>query len=228
MFLTALILGIAGSLHCAGMCSPLAMTVTNLTSSVILNRILYNLGRITMYGVLGAIAATVGYTLPLSKFQNLLSVVLGLSLITMAVIGITGVRVPFFTTALLKFTAGLKKAFSRFLYHKNPGALLLLGSLNGLLPCGLTFLAISFCITVTAPLEGFTYMFVFGIGTLPVMLGFVSLVDYIKNRLNWNIKTLTTGLMVLSGILLIARIFLIHIPDGHVHELDLVDIVICR
>jgi hypothetical protein len=228
MFLTALIMGMAGSLHCAGMCSPLAMTVTNLNPSVIFNRVLYNSGRIITYGLLGAIAASIGHMLPISGFQNLLSVILGFSLIVMAAVGITAVKVPFLTHALLKFTGLLKKTFSKILYRKNPGSMLLLGSLNGLLPCGLTFLAVSFCVTLATPVEGFAYMFVFGIGTLPVMLGLVSLIDLVKSRTNWNIKNLTTGLMIISGLLLIARVFLLHAPGGHHHESDLVDIVICR
>ena len=228
MLLSALIMGVAGSLHCAGMCSPLVMTVTNRRSSGISNRLLYNLGRITTYGVLGAIVATIGYVLPLSGFQNLLSLTLGLTLIALALVGTTGVRIPVLTAALARLMGVLKKAFSKILYQKNPGSLLLLGSLNGLLPCGLTLLALSFCITLQTPAEGFVYMFIFGIGTLPIMLGFVSVIGFVKTRLNWNIKAVTTGLMVLSGVLLIARVFLIHHPEGHTHELDLVDIVICR
>src|SRR5688572_10766032 len=205
MLLTAFVLGVAGSLHCAGMCSPLAMTVTNMSSSVVMNRLLYNLGRITMYGLLGAMAAVAGHILPLSKFQNILSIVLGLSLIVMAVVGITGIKIPFMTAALSEVTAVLKKAFAKIIYQKNPGSLLFVGGLNRLLLCGLTFLGLFFCVTVSSVVEGFAYMFSFGIGTLPVMLGFVSVIDFIKNKMRWNIKNLTTGLMIASGILLIAR-----------------------
>lgn len=221
-------MGIAGSLHCAGMCSPLAFAVSNMRSPAMANRILYNIGRITVYGILGVITASIGYILPLSKFQNLLSVVFGFVLIVMAIIGITGIRIPFVSSALIKFSGMLKTAFSKYLGNKSLGATLFLGALNGLLPCGLTFLALSFCITLTTPLEGFAYMLVFGLGTLPVMLGLVSVMDIIKNKMNWNISKVTLGLMMLSGALLIARVFLVHIPDGHAHELDLVDIVICR
>jgi sulfite exporter TauE/SafE len=228
MILTALIMGIAGSLHCAGMCSPLAMTVTSMKSPGFANRILYNLGRIIMYGILGLIVGTIGYMLPISEFQNLLSIVLGILLIVLALVGITGIRIPYISQGLTAFILFLKKAFSVFLSRKGSAAMLVLGSLNGLLPCGLTFLALSFCISLSTPLEGFLYMFVFGMGTLPVMLGIVSVASFIRNKTNWNTKTVATGLMMLSGMLLIARVFMVHLPDGHSHELDLVDIVICR
>jgi uncharacterized protein len=227
MWLTALIMGVAGSIHCAGMCSPLAMAITNGNAAVLRNRILYNFGRISTYGVMGALVVVLGYVFPFNHFQNVLSVILGVSLLVMACFGITGVRIPFFTTGVLKFASVLKKVFARFIQHKTPGALLLLGALNGLLPCGLTFLALSLCLTLTTPLEGFAYMFTFGVGTLPVMLGLVSVVGVVTKRLHWNIKGVTSALMAISGLLLIARVFLVHLPEGHKHA-NVVDIIICR
>lgn len=227
MLLAAFLLGVTGSLHCAGMCSPLALAVANRNSPAMYSRLMYNLGRISTYGVLGAIVATLGYTLPLAKYQNVLSIMMGSALIIMSIIGITGARIPFLTRALVKFTGSLKAAFSKHLGKKRIGTMLLLGAINGLLPCGLTFLALAFCITLTNPQEGFAYMFVFGLGTLPVMLGLVSLADVAKNRMNWSISKVTTGLMMVSGVLLIARVFFVHLPD-HKHGMDLIDIVICR
>lgn len=226
MFLAALILGFTGSLHCAGMCSPLAMTVTG--SAGMINRLLYNFGRICVYGMLGAMMTSVGYLLPISNFQNVLSIVLGLVLIALAFFGVTNLRVPVISEAVVKFTAGLKKIFAKFIYRKTPASSLLLGALNGLLPCGLTFLALSFSIAMSEPLQGFAYMFIFGIGTLPVMLGLVSIADVIKNRFHWNIKAVTTGLMVVSGIVLIARVFFIHVPHQAANHANVIDIVICR
>jgi sulfite exporter TauE/SafE len=146
----------------------------------------------------------------------------------MAAMGTTGVRIPYFTSVVIKFTNLLKTVFARTLHRKNTASLLLLGSLNGFLPCGLTFLALSFCVTLPTPIEGFAFMFTFGIGTLPIMLGLVSIVALIKNKMNWNVKHLTTGLMLLSGIILIARVFVVHELGGPEHDLNAVDIVICR
>lgn len=227
MLVAALILGFAGSLHCAGMCSPLAMAVTNLQGPALTNRVLYNFGRIVMYGILGAIISSIGFVLPLERFQNILSIALGLFMIMMALLGMTGVKVPFITSRMAKASGLLKKVFTKFLQTKNSGSMVLLGALNGLLPCGLTFLALSFCIALDTPSAGFAYMFTFGIGTLPVMLGLVSILPFITGKLKWNIKTVTTSLMALSGVLLIARVFLLHLPEAHQHA-SVVDIVICR
>lgn len=227
MWLTALIMGLAGSLHCAGMCSPLAMSITGMKGPAFGNRVMYNSGRIIMYGLLGGVVSSIGYILPLSKYQNLLSIVLALALLTMAMVGITDVRIPFLTKSMIKFTSFLKNQFGKFLHRKGSFALLCLGGLNGLLPCGLTFVALSFCLTLTTPFDGFFYMFLFGMGTLPVMLGFVSIAGFVASKLKWDIKKITTGLMAISAILLIVRVFILHSPEGHEAH-NLVDIIICR
>ena len=77
MWYTALLIGITGSLHYAGMCSPLLMAVTNLTKSVVVNRLLYNGGRILTYAILGSLFSGAGSFLPISPYQNLLSLLFG-------------------------------------------------------------------------------------------------------------------------------------------------------
>ncbi len=228
MWLTALIMGLAGSLHCAGMCSPLAMTITSMNSPAISNRLLYNAGRILTYGILGASVATMGLILPLPKFQNILSITLGIILITMGVTGISGLRIPLLTISIIKFTNLIKNIFSKFIQQKHRGSLLLLGALNGLLPCGLTFLALTFCITLATPFQGFIYMLLFGAGTLPVMLGFISLLQFLTRKLNFNIKAVTKGMLILSGLLLVVRVFMVHTPEAHASHQGIVDIVFCR
>ena len=76
MFYTALIIGFMGSLHCVGMCSPLAMAVANLSPRTMISRLLYNSGRILTYSILGATVASVGFALPLTHYQNVMSLVL--------------------------------------------------------------------------------------------------------------------------------------------------------
>ena len=228
MWATAIVMGLAGSLHCAGMCSPLAMAVSNLTPSVLLNRLLYNTGRIITYGLLGAIVASAGMVLPFSNLQNVVSIVMGLVLLGMGISGITGIHIPFLTAIAHRFSSTLKNIFSRFIQHKSKPSIFFLGMLNGLLPCGLTFLALTICITLTTPTGGFFFMLLFGLGTFPVMLGFSMIVPVITKKMNISVKRLTTGLLIISGILLVARVFLVHISEEAVPHQGVVDIVLCR
>jgi uncharacterized protein len=224
---TALILGLAGSLHCIGMCSPLAMAVTNLNRDAWINRLLYNSGRILTYSTMGAVVGLSGFVLPFSGFQNLTSILLGILLLVTGIAGLGKFRIPFFTEAIQNLSLFLKHSFSEFLQHKNRSALVLMGSINGLLPCGLTYLALTICLTLKGPLDGFNFMLLFGVGTLPAMLGFSSVVKPLIKKLQLNLSHVTTGLMILSGCLLIARVFLNH-PLDPAHGQGIMEIVLCR
>lgn len=228
MIWTAFILGFAGSLHCLGMCSPLAMAVTNMSPHIIMSRLLYNVGRIITYGLMGAVIATVGMAFPLIQYQNLLSILLGISLLTIGITGVSAIRIPFLTRGLGSFSAFLKRQFSTFLQNRSYGSTFILGSLNGILPCGLSFLALTYCLTLTVPAQGFIFMIVFGIGTLPVMMGLTSVVHWLIKRWELSVFRVTTGMMILSGILLIGRVFIIHLPHAENFQEGVVDIVLCR
>ncbi len=224
MLITAFILGIAGSLHCAGMCSPLAFAVTSKGGSVLINRGLYNSGRILVYCILGMVVSAAGVMLPVT-FQYVISIALGVVLL---VIGITGsnFRAPILTP-ILRLTTFLKGQFSIFLQHKKYSSVFAMGILNGLLPCGLTFLALTSCITLSGPFDGFIFMAAFGAGTLPVMLGLISVIPLFAKRLNMSMGKLAAIMQIAAGCLLIVRVLLV---DTHVHTVahGVNQIIICR
>ena len=227
MVLTALIMGLTGSLHCVGMCSPLALAVGNMNTRAFLNRVTYNAGRIVTYGVLGLGIAGVGLALPISKFQNLVSVFLGVILL-LAGIGLLKLNIPIFSRAIGTLTYTIKKLFTKFLNRKNFGSVFLLGTLNGILPCGLVWIALTYSLTLQSPLAGFSFMVLFGVGTLPVMLGFTSIITQLLKRFNFNFQHITSAMLILSGILLIVRVFIIHLPHHHSLQQGVVDIVLCN
>jgi sulfite exporter TauE/SafE len=227
MIWTALIMGFAGSLHCLGMCSPLVMAVTNMSPAFLLNRLLYNVGRIFTYGILGSVVSSIGFVFPLFKIQNLLSILLGVVLIAIGLTKISRFKIQFLNDMLGSINRKLKVLFNRFIQRKNLASVFLLGSLNGLLPCGLSFLALASCLSFARPAEGFGFMLFFGIGTLPVMLGFTSIFNLVLNRFNFRITSLTKGMLIVSGLLLIVRVFFIHFPTAS-HGNTLIDTVVCR
>lgn len=229
MIITALVMGFAGSLHCVGMCSPLAMMVSNLNPAATRNRFIYNLGRILTYGLLGAIVGSAGWVLPLSGLQNILSLILGICLLFFAVLGVTNIHIPILTVAIQKLTGLLKAAFGKFLQQKNYISVFILGTLNGLLPCGLTFLALTYCLTLGSVGNGFYFMLLFGIGTLPVMLGLTTIFQYMVKRFNLSFRKVTTTMLFFSGCLLIARVFFVHDhATHHPQNESSTEITICR
>lgn len=209
MLLTALLMGIAGSLHCAGMCSPLILAVTA-NRPHIAQKVVYNSGRIFTYGLLGIVASIGGAFIQLSAYQQVLSILVGGMLLLIGLGGFSGVKIPLLTSAVVHITLWLKRKFGFVLQHKGPWSSVLLGMLNGLLPCGLTYLAMTYCLSLTAWWEGFIFMFVFGLGTWPVMLGATSLLGFSGVFLKRNLSRMTTILFVISGCLLIGRGVFIH------------------
>lgn len=226
MWITAIILGLAGSLHCAGMCAPLVIAVTNLRSPALLNRVIYNAGRVLTYSLLGASVAAFSAFLPIADYQNLVSILLGITLLVIGIGGIKNVRIPIITNAAQKLTAWIKVHVGLRLNHKSKGTTFILGAINGILPCGLTAIALTWCLTLKGPIDGFNFMLFFGIGTLPVMLGLAGVIPLLVKRLNWSINRLTTSMLIISGLAMIARVFILHVP--HNSDAGIVEIILCR
>ena len=227
MLFTAFIIGLAGSLHCLGMCSPLAIAVTSLRKPFMVNRLVYNSGRIFSYGILGAIVSSFGSLFQFSGFQNILSIGLGSLLIIFGLTGISHVRIPFITGALQRITGLIKKMFSGFLERKTIVSIGMLGMLNGLLPCGLTYLALTYCLSLANAANGFFFMLIFGAGTLPAMLGFASVAQLLISRFKFSFSKLSTVMMIALGALLITRSLYVHYHANIiVPESD--NVIICR
>lgn len=228
MMWTALLMGMGGSLHCAGMCSPLALSVTTFNKRVLVNRILYNSGRIFVYGLMGAVVASVGSLFNFSAFQNIVSISLGILLILIGVGTLSTVRIPVLTTLVNRLVLFIKKRFSSLMQRKNYGALWFMGMLNGILPCGLTYLTVSYTLTLNSALEGFLFMIVFGLGTFPVMIGLPYVVQFIGKYVHVSFSRLTTILMISVGVLLIGRTLLPHHHPIDVQPISISEPVICK
>ena len=228
MWVTAIVLGFAGSIHCVGMCSPLAFAVTSMKPAALLNRVVYNGGRILTYAVMGASAASIGLLLPFQKFQSIISLGLGVALLVIGFCGLKAFRLRGISMAMQRVTSKLKTLFARQMRQRSRSAMFVMGALNGILPCGHTFIALGWCLTLRGPVDGFNFMLLFGAGTLPVMLGFTGFIPEVAKRLNWNLQRLTTAMMIFSGCVLIVRALTIHVPHAVSSRADLVDIILCR
>jgi sulfite exporter TauE/SafE len=216
MWWTALLMGFAGSLHCAGMCSPLAMAVTS-QKPFLLTKITYNTGRILTYGILGAIAASFGSLFMITPWQGIISFAIGALFLLMGIGAISGVRIPLITIALNRFTSRLKNLFNFWLKKKNSFAVLIMGMLNGLLPCGLTYLAMTYCFIMPSMMEGFWFMILFGAGTWPVMIGFTWLLSIGFGKIKVNYQRITTVVFIMIGAWLVARVMINQSMDSHLH-----------
>jgi uncharacterized protein len=166
---SAFILGLVGSLHCSGMCGPLALALPatgGSRTSLLAGRLAYNAGRILTYCALGLVFGLLGRTLVLAGIQRWVSIALGITLLA-GLLTSRKLAVWRPTTALVE---RLKSGMLKILRRRSIVSLLVLGLLNGLLPCGLVYVACAGAAATGGTLAGVQYMAVFGVGTVPMML----------------------------------------------------------
>lgn len=166
---TPLALGLAGSLHCAGMCGPLALAVPapgKGAATFLISRTLYNIGRIMTYSLLGVLFGVLGKTLFFAGIQRWFSIALGALLL----IGLFSSTRLGLSKPVSNIVVRLRSAMSLFLRKRSVSSLFMLGMLNGLLPCGLVYVAAAAATINGSILGGVLFMAVFGLGTLPMML----------------------------------------------------------
>jgi uncharacterized protein len=167
---TAFLLGLVGSLHCAAMCGPLVVAVSSAGGSRLpcaASRLVYNAGRLATYCAIGLLFGVVGKTFVLAGLQRWLSLAAGVAIL----FGLF-LSTPFALKApVARLVVNLKSIFSRLLQRRTVGSQFLLGAINGLLPCGLVYIAAAGAATTLSPIGGALHMAAFGAGTLPMMLG---------------------------------------------------------
>lgn len=171
LFWSALTVGFFGSFHCIGMCGPIAMalpSVSNNKTAMLIGRLLYNAGRIITYSLLGLIAGIIGHTFSMRGWQSDVSIVVGIVIILFVLFSNDRV-LRFFNSRIVGFSYYLKKYFGVLIKKHSYSSLFYIGSLNGILPCGSVYLALAGATTSGSPISGVIYMFLFGIGTLPMM-----------------------------------------------------------
>jgi uncharacterized protein len=228
MEVTALLLGFGGSLHCALMCSPLAAAAIG-NARAMRRTLLYNAGRILTYSLLGGLIASLGRGIPIAGFQLLLTIVMAATLILMGLAGVSTLRVPLISLLLSKVTNAVKILFAKFFKQKTQSSFFILGMLNGILPCGLTFLALSYCLTLAGPLSGMSFMLLFGIGTLPAMLGLTSVIQFFLKYLNFPGSRMTRLAFIAIGMIMLARLVLVDHHTAVAHAaLSAGQVLICR
>ena len=167
---TAFLLGFVGSLHCAAMCGPLVVAVSAAGGARVpfaTSRLIYHAGRIAIYCVIGLLFGVVGKTLALAGMQRWLSILAGAAIL----VGLLLSTRLALNTPIARVVLKLKSAFSFLLQRRTLASQLLLGAINGLLPCGLVYIAAAGATATGSPVVGALHMGAFGAGTLPMLLG---------------------------------------------------------
>ncbi|MGM8898355.1 MULTISPECIES: sulfite exporter TauE/SafE family protein [unclassified Psychrobacter] len=224
LLVAALLMGFFGSPHCLGMCGGLvsAFGLSMKDVSPAKRRGLvatYHLGRLLSYSFLGLTAGVIGTTVlePLMKGNSMPRILLGLVLV---LVGITMLGAPFLTKLerfgmrFWQFLGPLRqKVFPLTTFPRALAA----GLLWGFLPCGLVYGALLIAVVAHNPLGGAALMFVFGLGTVPMLVATHETVGWMRDKIGrFRLRQLNGVVMVLSGMaVMFVPIIMANMHGGH-------------
>ena len=208
MISTALFFGLISSLHCIGMCGPIAMMLPvdhhNPTKKA-LQILTYQLGRITSYGMLGFFFGLIGRGLFLAGFQQRLSIVVGILMILIAVLPERIFAQYNFSKPIYTIIAQLKTQLGAQFKRKSADALFTIGLLNGLLPCGMVYVALFGAVAMPNTYMSVSYMLLYGLGTIPMMSAVVYASGFVTQPFRNTIQRIIPLVTILIGTLFILR-----------------------
>lgn len=211
LLFTAFITGLLGSLHCIGMCGPIALAVPVTgggRQQRIMSRAIYNAGRIATYALLGLLCGTFGFGLKLAGMQQTVSIVAGSLVMLMAL---------FSTNIIERYTGKFFSAFKgkfigKLFRQKNYRSVFLIGAVNGLLPCGFVYIALTASVATQHAITGALFMALFGAGTTPLMFATGMAGQFLGNRLRAKLARAVPAFTLALGAIMILRGLSLGVP----------------
>jgi uncharacterized protein len=215
LLISAMILGAAGSLHCAGMCGPLCILIPvqgRQGLSKFLSLFSYQLGRVSTYASIGLLIGLAGRQFYVAGYQQLFSILLGLLVVTLSIVYFIGSRYShkgFFRS----YYSLVQRMLMYFIQKSNQSsAPFLFGIMNGLLPCGMVYMAALASISLASPLNSMLFMVFFGAGTIPAMMLAAYAGQTLKLRFGFSPVKILPFFMIATGCLLVLRGMNLGIP----------------
>ncbi|MDR0706751.1 MAG: sulfite exporter TauE/SafE family protein [Treponema sp.] len=205
------VIGLITSVHCAGMCGGINLSQCipqraarpegGKWRDALLPSILYNGGRVVSYTTIGVIAGAAGQVFTVSgRFQGAVQLIAG---VFMVIMGIT--MLGFFQgslgTALRRFTLRMPKIFSKKIDEQKAGnkSPLIIGLLNGLMPCGPLQAMQLYALSTGGPIAGGISMFIFSMGTVPLMFGIGALSSVLSTQFTHRVMRVGAILVTVMG-----------------------------
>jgi uncharacterized protein len=213
--LSGFLVGFLGSVHCAGMCGPLALALPvpgGGTLTYLYGRVVYNAGRVLTYTLLGAVAGLVGRTLVLAGVQQIVSLILGVFILLSMLVPLA--LKPLLPSSALpaRLSMHVQTKLAGLMKRSSVFALLVIGLLNGLLPCGFVYVALAAAVTTGEMYRGVLFMAGFGIGTGPIMLAIALAGKHIQKGIRRRLVALVPVFTAVLAVLIILRGLNLGIP----------------
>jgi sulfite exporter TauE/SafE len=208
MLATAFILGLVGSLHCVGMCGPIAfmLPVDRSNSFKKVSQItVYHIGRLLAYSIIGLVFGIVGRSLNIFGLQQQLSIVIGVLMIVIILLPSKTIGKYNLSKPLYRIISRVKSGLGKALKKKTADTFLTIGFLNGFLPCGLVYMAVFGALATGSLVQGSFYMVLFGLGTIPLMTTAIYLGKFLNSSVKQRIQKAIPVFVVIIGVLFIIR-----------------------
>lgn len=219
IYMTLLLAGLAGGMtHCAGMCGPFVIAQTGAKLDMLplekagqLTRLRgaallpYHAGRITVYALLGALAAMFAAPLRDAPWFHYLSAALLIAAGLMFLLSVF----PLFAPRLFSLPVALPAGAStllRGLFAQPTGVRgYALGLALGFLPCGFLYASVMTAAAHADPLTAAFGMLVFGIGTIPALFATAAGACFAAVRLKAWVRYLFPALMIFNSLALFMK-----------------------
>ncbi|MBD3300005.1 MAG: hypothetical protein GF347_01510 [Candidatus Moranbacteria bacterium] len=203
-----LVIGFLASFHCVGMCGGLVVAYSSQKKPNVNKfgaHVNYNLGRLISYTVTGLVLGGIGSFFALSpKFGNVVVMLAGAFMIIMGFSLLTNLKI------LKKIENFLPSKIAKliFLFRKSSvSSPVLIGLLNGFMPCGPLQAMQIYALSTVSPVQGAVAMAVYGLGTIPIMFGFGSIISLLNQERIKHVTKLSGLIVIVLGILMLGRGF---------------------
>ncbi|MBL7727173.1 MAG: sulfite exporter TauE/SafE family protein, partial [Dinghuibacter sp.] len=172
---------------------------------------LYNLGRVFTYTLLGILLGFIGRGIFLTGLQQWFSIAAGLAILFSVYLMLAGKRQQ--SPGFIQYLYGrVQSLLSWLLKKRQMSSFFFIGAGNGLLPCGMVYIALAGALLSSGITESAVYMLFFGLGTVPAMALFSLFGLRVSLGFRNRIRKAIPFVMLLAGLLLIARGMNLGIP----------------
>ena len=201
--------GFLGSVHCAGMCGPIALSLPSTLSQssqpkkeqLLKAQLLYNSGRVCTYMLMGGTIGLLGWSVHLAGIQRYVSLATGFIMLAFVIFPSSKKIQQYIYPLLSKFIKKIKEYWPQMQEKKSFRTFFTIGLVNGLLPCGFLYIALAAALATGHPVKAILFMALFGLGTTPMMAGIIHCGQIcqlqLRNKVRWLFPAATTLLAML-------------------------------
>ena len=216
-YFSAFLIGLAGSVHCVGMCGPLALAIPGASKdkgfTFFLRTIAYQISRISGYGVLGLIVGFFSQGMQFTGVQPYFSLLSGILLLFLGFFGIIPEVNAFSKYPIIQhFQVKINRIIGTVMTNEHFSTPFVLGFLNAMLPCGMIYIALGTGLSSGNMSEAALYLISFGLGTLPLMFMVSLSGQFLSLQMRRSWQKAIPIIFIISGIILIYKGMNIDLP----------------